>query len=289
MRLQLDCLPCFLRQVLDASRLTGVSLEVQKALIKDVLSILKNFEKFNTPPELAREIHNLAKRYVENPDPYKEFKRKSIEMAKSVLNELKADMTKLNTKEERLAFAVKVSGIGNTFDAGVYSIRDFEKLVASIKNEIKKDFAVWHFNEFLSALKEAKKILIVGDNAGETVFDGLLAEELRDYGEVFYGVRGEPIINDATFEDAVESGLPDVAKVISTGCDFPGVTLKAASPEFKKIFEESDIVISKGQGNYESLSEEKKKNLFFLLKVKCPVIASHIGIGVGNYVFLSYT
>ncbi len=282
MRIQLDCLPCFLRQILEASRMVTDRTDIHEKIVEDAIKIIKDFKKYKTPPELAKDIHNLVKIHTSNPDPYKKLKEETIEIAKNFYPRLKALLEK---EENRLLLALKISAIGNTLDAGVYSTKDFEKLSKRIDEELKKDFAVADIEEFTKILEKAKTILIIGDNAGETVFDKILVEELNSAAEVFYAVRGEPIINDATLEDAYKSGLNECSKVISTGCALPGISFKECNQEFLEVFEKADLIISKGQGNYESLSEIKKENLFFLLKVKCPVIASHIGIEVNNYVF----
>lgn len=132
-------------------------------------------------------------------------------------------------------------------------------------------------------LKKAKSLLIIGDNAGETVFDRVLIEDFLNL-NITYAVRSEPIINDATIEDAYASGLEKCATLISTGCNAPGVILDECNEEFLNIFNNADIIISKGQGNYETLSEEKKE-IFFLLKAKCPVISEKLGVSVNDYVF----
>ncbi len=282
MRIQLDCVPCFLRQALEASRWVTKDIRIQEKIIDDALNILKNYKKFASPPELARKIHSLVKIYTKNPDPYKEFKIRSIETAKKYYLHLKEF---LNTKTDRLYWALKISAIGNTIDAGVYSKIDLEECIES---ELKKDFTICDIKIFDKLFKTAKSVLILGDNAGETVFDKILIEEIKKNlpdVEVFYAVRGEPIINDVTLDEAYASGLDECSKIISTGCTLPGIDFKECTQEFLEIFEKADIIISKGQGNYESLSDIKKENLFFLLKVKCPVIASHIGIGVNSYIF----
>ncbi len=287
MRLKLECLPCFLRQVLEATKMAGLSDEQKEEVMIKAIEIIRNFKSYTTPPELAKDIHGMTKVLCKDADPYKPLKKKSIEIAKEVVKDLIENGLK-GSFEDRLRFSIKLSGVGNTFDAGVYSIAEFEKVVSKVKEELEKDFKIWEFDKFLKTLEGAKRILIVGDNAGETVFDAVLAKVLGEVGEVYYGVRAEPIINDATLEDAIDSGLDEVAKVISTGCSLPGVKLELCNQEFVDLFWSSDVVISKGQGNFEGLSEVKKPGLFFLLKAKCPVIASHIGVGVGNYVFLSY-
>jgi len=125
--------------------------------------------------------------------------------------------------------------------------------------------------------------LYIADNAGETVFDRLLIEEIGQ--PVVYAVREKPIINDATREDAVLSGLDKVSKVMSSGCDSPGNILKFCSAEFLRVYRSADLIISKGQGNYEALSDEKRP-VFFLLKAKCPVVARDLGLEEGSIVLL---
>jgi hypothetical protein len=132
-------------------------------------------------------------------------------------------------------------------------------------------------------LKKTKRILYLADNAGETVFDRLLIEELKK--PVIYAVREKPIINDATREDAYLSGIHEVAEVISTGCDAPGTILKFCSNEFLEIYKNSDLIISKGQGNYEGLSDEPRP-IFFLLKAKCSIIAQDTGVEQGDVMLL---
>jgi len=278
MKLQLDCLPCFLRQILEATRKVTNSIEIQEKIIEDAIEIIKNYKKYETPPELAREIHSLVKLYTNNPDPYKDIKKQSIKKAKNLYNFLKEF---LNQQKDKLYWALKISAIGNVLDYGVYSQVELEK---DIEKELKKDFALCDLKDFKKLLERAKKILIIGDNAGETVFDKILLEELK-VDEKFYAVKEIPIINDATLEDAYDSGLHECSRIISTGCRLPGIDFKECSQEFLEIFNKADIIISKGQGNYESLSEIKKDNIFFLLKIKCPVIAQHIGIDTNNYVF----
>ncbi|MCK5255186.1 MAG: DUF89 family protein, partial [Deltaproteobacteria bacterium] len=120
------------------------------------------------------------------------------------------------------------------------------------------------------------------DNAGEIVFDRLFIEQLPRE-KVTYVVRGEPIINDVTIEDAREVDMFELVDVIDNGSDAPGTILETCSHEFQKRFASSDLVIAKGQGNYETLSDINKR-IFFLLQVKCPVIAKDIGFEVGSFV-----
>ena len=144
-----------------------------------------------------------------------------------------------------------------------------------IGTSIKKYFAVCDYGKFKKYLDKAKEILYNGDNAGESVFDKILIEEMKK--PVTYVVRGAPVINDATYEDAVKAGIDKVATIVSSGTNAPGTLLKTCNAKFKKVYNISKFIISKGQGNYEALSKEKRP-IFFLLKVKCHVIDSDINV-----------
>jgi uncharacterized protein with ATP-grasp and redox domains len=133
---------------------------------------------------------------------------------------------------------------------------------------------------FRNAAAAAKDILYIADNAGEIVFDRLLIKQIGPE-KITFVVKGGPIINDATIEDAQAAGLTDLMKVIDTGDDAPGTILEFCSEDFQHCFEAADLVIAKGQGNYETLSNIDK-NIFFLVKAKCPVIARDLGCEVGE-------
>ncbi|MFP4242836.1 MAG: damage-control phosphatase ARMT1 family protein, partial [Chitinispirillaceae bacterium] len=135
-------------------------------------------------------------------------------------------------------------------------------------------------------LNSASRILFLCDNAGEIVFDRFLMESMPRE-KIICAVRGKPVINDATMEDARETGMTDLVKVVSNGSDVPGTFLKSCSPGFREIFENADLVIAKGQGNFETLSEVKQKKIFFLLQVKCPVISRDVGFPVGTFLIKS--
>jgi uncharacterized protein with ATP-grasp and redox domains len=155
---------------------------------------------------------------------------------------------------------------------------------------ISKGFAWDDYELFLNKLARSKSLLYLGDNAGEIVWDKILIEELLDHFniEIVYTVRGFPILNDVTMEDALFVGMDKLVKVISNGFDAPGTLLDRCSKEFLKHYQTSDLILSKGQGNYESLSAEDRP-IFFLLQVKCPVIAENINCHMGEIVLKSQT
>ena len=277
MKIYLDCLPCLLRQSIDASRLASDKEEIQEAIVQEAIGLISNYQDYRYSPEIGREIHQIVKKHTNIPDPYKGIKEESIKTALEIYPSLKHF---LYGKSDRLYWALKIAATGNIIDYGVYSHVNIED---KLMEELEKEFIISHMKKFKDQLKKSKNLLIIGDNAGETVFDRVLIEECLHL-DITYAVRSEPIINDATLEDAQESGLGQCTKIISTACNAPGLIIDECSKEFLEIFNRADIIISKGQGNYETLSGVKRE-MFFLLKAKCPVIADSLGVEVNDYVF----
>lgn len=279
MKIELDCLPCFLNQILRASRMVTNDRGTQEKILRDAINLISKYESYRYAPEVGRAMHFLVKESTGIKDPYQNLKQKHLKMALEYYPDLKRCLFQ---KSDRLYWVLKIAAVGNVFDAALNSeIKDSDYL----KEELSKDFKICDIERFRMLLKSAKTMLIIGDNAGETVFDKVLIEEMPDL-EITYAVRSNPIINDATIEDARQAGLNQQVRLISTGCDAPGVIPNECNHEFLKVYTEADIVISKGQGNYETLSEEKRE-IFFLLKAKCPVIANRLRVSPGDYVFLN--
>ncbi|MBE5995546.1 MAG: DUF89 family protein [Paenibacillaceae bacterium] len=277
MELLIDCIPCLLRQSLEAARIATDQKEIHNKIMKETIKLLSGYDKYKNSPQLAKDIHNLVKYETGNPDPYQQIKNRDLQAAKNLYPFLK-DF--LQRKENSIYWALKVAAVGNNLDAAVYSNPELEKCISK---ELEKEFTICDLDLFTKKLQQAKNILIIGDNTGETIFDRVMLESFPD-AEITYGVRGESIINDVTEKEAIDSGLNSVARVISTGCGSPGTILTDCSPEFIDIYERSDVIISKGQGNFEALSGEKG-NLFFLLKAKCPAIAGAFHVKINDYIF----
>ncbi len=211
-------------------------------------------------------------------DPFREIKKTYTTRLLSLYPDLKK---KIVSSDDPLYTALKFAAFGNAIDLGADPAFDLEKELADLYT---KDFDLCEYDAFRKTLSNAEKILYIADNAGETVFDRLLIEQLNK--PVKYAVRSKPIINDATLEDADDAGLSEVAEIVSSGCDAPGTILNVCSEKFKRTFAEVDMIISKGQGNYETLSNQDRP-IFFLLKVKCPVIARHIDIRTESIILIS--
>jgi len=275
MEILLDCVPCLLKQALLGARLATNDIEIQEKIMNRSLEILADYKSYQSSPELARAIHQVIKQETGNNDPYSKIKEKDLEAAKKAYLPVKEF---LSDKEDKLYWALKIAATGNNIDAAIYENID---MVECLQVEMGKHFAINDVDIFREKLSTAKNILIIGDNTGETIFDKILIESIPNK-EFNYAVRSEPIINDVTMKDAMLSGLEQVATVISTGCNAPGLILTEGSPEFLKLYHQADIIISKGQGNFEALSEQK--NIFFLLKAKCPMIAGRLNVKLNDYI-----
>jgi len=272
MNTYLDCIPCFLKQALRAVRAVTHDERTAKLVVEKVSKLIPDIPFNQPPPETARLVYSIVQEITGVADPFKTYKNKSIEQALSLYEELKPVV---DHSQDPLRAALKISIAGNVIDLGANPEFD---LKAEMKHVMNSELSVDHYESFKRSVEKARKVLFLGDNAGETVFDRLLIETL---GSVpVYAVRDAPIINDATMDNAQKSGLGEVAHIISSGYDAPGTILKKCSREFIDIFKTADIIVSKGQGNFESLSEEQTP-IFFLFKVKCSVIARHAGAPEG--------
>ena len=275
MRTYLDCFACFLNQALRAARIATDDEKKIKRVLDEVGMMLRDIPLNSTPPQSGRLIYRKVSEITGNSDPYREIKKVSTQKALSLYPYLKR---RVETSSDKLLTAIRVAIAGNVIDFGAYGNFDLSREVDEV---LEKDFAVFDYNKFKQGLDKAREILYIGDNAGECVFDRILIEEIKK--PVTYVVRDAPIINDATYEDAVQAGIDSVATIISSGTDAPGAILETCSAEFRKMYHNSNFIISKGQGNYEALSNERRA-IFFLLKVKCKVIANNIGVDEGAIV-----
>lgn len=278
MKIFLECLPCMLRQILEASYMVTDDELIHESIMDEALRILSEYRKYNCAPELCESMHSIVKKHSGDSDPYAEIKSRDISEALKLEPIIKDFATKGNNP---LLKALKISATGNVMDSAIYSNLDIE---SCLMEEMEKPFAICDIDIFTKELGKIKTILIIGDNAGEVVFDKILAEHLSLNHRVIYAVRDMPIINDATVKDAIKTGISDYSKVISTGCGMPGAVFESCNTDFQNIFNDADIVISKGQGNFEALSDTKR-GIYFLLKAKCARIANALDVGINEYVF----
>jgi hypothetical protein len=285
MKTYLDCYPCFLRQALEAARMAGAGEVQQSQVIRAVLGMLQETNPAATPPEIGDRIHRRVRAMLgtgdhvtpcrNGADPYAAVKSTATQEALALYPRLTTLVAEAGDPLER---AVRIAIAGNIIDFGPSAAYD---LTATLDRVLKQPFAVDNLDALRAALDEGGPLLYLGDNAGETVFDRVLIETLDR--PVTYAVKGGPTLNDATLADAVAAGLDDVATLITTGVDAPGTMLKRSSDAFQQRYAEAGVIIAKGQANYETLSPGDSR-LFFLLKVKCPVIGRDLVVETGAIV-----
>lgn len=247
---------------------TGDESKVRE-LMDRVGAILHDIPPEYSPPETGDLIYRLIAEVTGVKDPFERSKKEHIAKALDLYPELKK---LIGQSRDPLLTAVRLAVAGNVIDMGIK--RSF-RLEEEIRKVLKQDFAIFHFREFRKSLEKARSVLYIGDNAGESVFDRLLIGELGK--PVTYVVREVPVINDVTRGDAVASGLAREAEIISSGTTAPGTILRLCRPEFIKRFHDADMIIAKGQGNYEGLSD-CGRTVFFLLMAKCRVIAADLDV-----------
>ena len=273
-----DCIPCFIRQALYAVRLATRDERIHEEVLRSVLRTASEMDLRKSPPAMAQQIHRLIRRLSSCDDPYKELKDRFNRYALELYPGLRQRIDNAsNPLETALRFAIA----GNIIDFGVNNKLDRIDLAKTIERALSEPLS-GEIEELYYAITLAKKILYLGDNAGEIVFDRLLIEKLP-VDKITFVVKGSPIINDATMDDARATGMTDVVNVIDNGSDAPGTIIEECSDTLKHLFTDTDLIIAKGQGNYETLTDVNK-NIFFILKAKCPVIAKHLGCELGSFV-----
>ncbi|HHS99660.1 MAG TPA: DUF89 family protein [Thiomicrospira sp.] len=274
MKTYLDCYPCLMRQALQAARFANLNDLEQQKLMLSVMESLATLPAGASPPVIAQQIHRTIRTVSGNPDPYRQAKIASTEGALSWYKSLRKQ---IDDSEDPIGLAIKLSIAGNIIDFGIADTYDLKD---SIHRVTTQSLAIDDVERLKARLQKVSSILYLGDNSGETVFDRLLIETLvKHYNlPVTYVVRGSATINDATYLEAEEAGLNQVcSKIIDNGSDAPGTLLEDCSKEFIAEFNQAELIIAKGQGNFESLSSVEAP-LFFILQAKCNVIANELGV-----------
>jgi uncharacterized protein with ATP-grasp and redox domains len=275
MKTNLDCYPCFLRQALDAARMAGAREDQQRQVMTQVLQVLRGFDPDHSPAQMAYCIHHVVRGELGVLDLFREAKEASTREALALYPRLKGLVLDAS---DPLDTAVRLSIAGNIIDLG--ALREYD-LTETIERVQTQPFAINDLGSFRENLARVENILYLADNAGETVFDRVLIELLER--PVTYAVKSGPILNDAVHRDAQSAGLEPVTTIVETGSDAPGTILDLCSSEFRQLFDRADLIIAKGQANYETLSDTQAP-LFFLLQIKCPVIAQDLGVPIKSIV-----
>lgn len=279
MKAKPDCIVCMFRQALNTLRLITDDPEVHRMVLSKIARWVADTSLDNTPAGLSQPVYDIIAEATGVRDPYEKEKKKNNEIALKLLPELKSIV---DSAEDPLGAALHIAAAGNMIDLGIGHKFNIEKDVLEIMN---RNFAINAIEKFRKELSAGRKLLYLGDNAGEIVFDMLLVEHILRIGtEVIFTVKSGPIINDATMKDAEETGMTSLVRVIETGSNDIGVNWNNVSREFRKVFQDVDVIIGKGHGNFETCND-RPENIYFLLKAKCQMVADELGVVIGDIVF----
>ncbi len=284
MKTAIECIPCLIKQAVDSAMLVTDDERAIGNILKMVFAEFSKIDLSLTPPEIASIVQSIIRNELKNSDPYLLIKEKSTKKAFELAPEAeKAIYDSEDPFSTSIAFAIA----GNILDFAKNISWD-EELISntfSVALDKASKFDKKKVNSLFNELSNASIVLMLGDNAGEAVFDNILIKNLPGAAKVYYAVKSSPVINDVTMKEALQSGIDKNAVIIENGADIPGTVLETCSPEFIDIFHRADVVLSKGQGNYETLNSEKRK-IWFLFQVKCPVIGGHCGFDKGSWIIL---
>ena len=275
MRILPGCFECIVNQAVGVVNSSGAETKKQIQTLKEVLAVLAQADEGLNPAAIAGITNRIMMDSLEIEDLYQQDKKANHQLAYSYLDDLRELSGKGNDSLEQ---ALKVSAAGNIIDsvhASGYELWD--EVIGTVENR----FRGGGVPAFRERMKESSHLLYLADNVGETVFDRVLIENLEI--PVKYAVKGGPILNDATLEDALAAGIDQVAEIVVTGSQSPGTLLEECTEEFQELFDKSPLILSKGQANYETMDEMGDK-VFFLLRVKCPLLAEQLEAPIGSLV-----
>lgn len=281
MKLDIACVECIKNQSLKVAKAIKADDDLKYRLYSSVEELSCDFSFELSPPEVASSVYAKMALIASKYDLYDELKAYSTKKALSFLPDLRQI---INRSQDKLLDATKIAVAGNVIDLAAEVEFDLED---ELRHILYTNFAHNDFVKFKDELDKSKRVLIIGDNVGEHIFDKLFIETLKKlYPQIdfIYMTRGLPIINDVTIKEAREAGFKDICTLIDSGVDTPGYVHSRATKEAKEIFDNADLIISKGMGNYECLSPAHRKNICFLLKVKCGVVAKSLGKEVGDII-----
>ncbi|MDD2357105.1 MAG: ARMT1-like domain-containing protein [Thiovulaceae bacterium] len=281
MKIDEACISCIINQSSKVASAIKADEALKEKLILAVTQSSKDFSFSLTPPEVATDVYELMSILADKADLYEEIKNYSTQNALSYIPFLE---DKISKSQDKLLTATKIAVAGNVIDLAAEVEFD---LADEIEKIFETDFGHDDFEKLKEMLADAKTLLVIGDNAGEHIFDYLFIQTLQQLYPLLYisyMVRGNPIINDVTMKEAKEAGFEKLCNLVDSGVNTPGFVYNRANEESQQLFDEVDVVVTKGMGNYECLSPSPRKNLCYLLKVKCSVVASSLQRNIGDIV-----
>lgn len=281
MTIQRECIACIVGQSRRVCEAIHADESLSEHIVNYVETALQNADFTLSPPVIAAPLYEGMAKLAQTADLYDEQKRHATIQAKSYLPFL--EETIQNSDDPFIAI-LKTAVVGNVIDLAAEVSFDLHNAITCVFDT---PFAHDESESLRHALTEAKTVLYIGDNTGEHLFDALAIRELQKlYPKIAfsYMVRGTPIINDVTLKEAYEAGIEQICRVVDSGVPTPGFVYELASTEAKNLFDDADLILAKGMGNYECMTPQQRLNICFLLKVKCSVVAESLGQQIGDIV-----
>ncbi len=281
-----ECIPCLLRLALTTARATGCDEPGKIKAVKIALDLLSRIDLNRPPPMIAADFLPEVNRALGMEDPFLELKQASNQGAKRVCERWAEPYLKeAGDDKDRLMRAIRISIAGNIIDFAIIDEASWEDKIPDL---LKTEFSILDMEALEQALEQSGSILFLADNAGEIVFDRYLLREFSNRGkEIKVAVKGGPALNDALVADARMAGLNRMPglEIITTGAAKMGIDLASSSPEFQEVFSSADMIVSKGQANFECLGE-LGGNIFFLTLIKCRALAEPLGVKEGHAILV---
>lgn len=270
-------MPCLLNQAVRMTREKVQDHQEQKCLMQKILQEMASCDENASAPYVAHRIQRVIKQALKDPDPYREGKHYyNTEMLK--MEDCLGDL--IAGADDKLRTALKLAAAGNVIDFGPGYDLSREKVLAVIHQTMEQDISAPVFEALQSSLEASRRLLYLGDNCGEIVMDKLFIRTLKEHYpqlSVQFAVRGGPVLNDITREDAYLVGMEEYAEIVDNGTDIQGTELAHCRPDFVDAFHQADTIISKGQGNFESLYGCGKNNLYYIFLCKCNLFMKRCG------------
>ena len=286
MKLFPSCLPCLIQMAITACKIGSGSEQTTFEVLREVMDYLSKQEYDRPAPDYSQPILEIVSKHLNQRDPFREIKKKSNQVGREFVQRLIPYLEQVRDEKEKIAQAIQISIAGNIIDFA--TVPELEsRLEEEIQRALKVEFALFELEEFFRELEGAEKILFLTDNAGELAFDRVLIELLAEKKkQVIVALKSGPALNDALLEDALQLGLDKIpgVKLITTGQARMGINLKTAGKDFLQAWQEADLIISKGQANFECLYGELAP-IYFLTMIKCQPLSGWLGLKRNQAIF----
>ncbi|MDO5113517.1 MAG: ARMT1-like domain-containing protein [Planctomycetia bacterium] len=280
MKIQPACFPCIVRQAFNAMELLAGDAVAMEEILRRTCRLLAESDREKSPPALSAQMHREIREVLQCDDPYHSIKQQMNTITQTLLPYLQEKVEKAaNPLEQAIRFAIA----GNVIDFSTFEKVSSDQIQKTLEKVVKEPIVGLDVEVWRHQLESADHLLYIADNSGEIVLDRLLIEQLTQFLPVTLAVRGGPVVNDVTREDAVFAGLENICSVVETGTDAPGILWEKCGEDFRRCFQESDLVFAKGQGNFETL-QPSEREIYHLFMVKCPVIAQWVQLPKGTFV-----